>query len=78
MNYSNFSLKFLTIGNGTAYHIYIYTNKNKKNLFVPSKSFSVHEWIFKIFKLELNNFMHDNNMNGIEHPPKCKLDSVLF
>lgn len=22
--------------------------------------------------------MHDKNMNGIEHPPKCKLDSVLF
>ena len=58
--------------------IYIFTQTKTKKTISPSKSFSVHEWIFKIFKLELNNFMHDKNMNGIEHPPKCKLDSVLF
>ena len=80
MNYSN--LIFFKIFNYWKWNSlpYIYLHKQEqKKTFPPSKSFnSVHEWIFKILKLESNNFMHDKNMNGIEHPPKCKLDSVLF
>ena len=56
-------------------YIYLHIQKQKK-LFLHQNLLVYMNGFFSILKLD--NFMHDKNMNGIEHPPKCKLNPVMF